>query len=60
MRSVNPRRRTERDVAMPRRSSRYRTFGRSVVQSRDELAVAVVGELDLASAPRLGAKWRRH
>ena len=56
MRSVNSRRRMERDVAMPRRSSPYRTFGISVVQSRDELAVVVVGELDLASAPRLGVE----
>jgi anti-sigma B factor antagonist len=39
---------------MPRRSSPYRAFGISVVQNRDEVAVVVAGELDLASAPRLG------
>ena len=41
---------------MPRRSSPYREFGISVARNRDEVAVVVVGELDLASAPRLGAE----
>ena len=45
-----------RDVAMPRKSSPYRAFGISVAQHRDDVAVVVVGELDLASAPGLGVE----
>jgi len=38
---------------MPRRSSPYREFAISVARDRDDVAVVVVGELDLVSAPRL-------
>ena len=39
---------------MTDKSSPYRPFAISVVRNHDEVAVVAVGELDLASADRLG------
>jgi ABC-type transporter Mla MlaB component len=41
------------------RSSPYRPFAISIERSRDEVAVVPVGELDLASADRLGQEVRQ-
>ena len=48
------RRRLRRVVAMRREPSPYRPFSITVERSDDEVTIVVVGELDLATADKLG------
>jgi anti-sigma B factor antagonist len=43
---------------MPDKSSSHRPFAISVARNHDEVAVVAVGELDLASADRLGQAFK--